>query len=85
MKKAKIFLTGLAVLAVVGGALAFKAKTLVKFATCDTIAKVCTSTPFFKFETTDPNGVHADYDLFNAPCKKINNVWTCTTLTIING
>jgi len=81
MKKAKIFLTGLAVLVIVGGALACRLRGLTTFATCDILTRACSLSPFRKAETTDPNGVHADYDLLNAPCKKINNVWTCTTLT----
>jgi hypothetical protein len=83
MKKAKIFLTGLAVLAVVGGALAFKAKHQFKYASiCDptVIPHVCTINPFLSFATT-LNGIwDANFDSFGAPCP--NGV--CKTKTVIS-
>jgi hypothetical protein len=87
MKKAKIFLTALTVLAVVGGALAFKVKTENVFAVCDTAVGKCILEPTTKFETTTTLGVHADYDLFGKDCISTipgGPLVTCTTLTIAN-
>jgi hypothetical protein len=70
MKKAKIFLTGLAVLAVVGGALAFKAKTQNWFAVCDTNVNphVCTLNSFQSFATTLNGIVPVNFDAYGKPC-----------------
>lgn len=84
MKKAKIFLTALTVLAVVGGALAFKAKQTKAFYQCDLDAnpKVCTINPsVYTFVTTTNDGTEIPYDEFNKPCVQIAGAWTCTTLT----
>jgi hypothetical protein len=84
MKKAKIFLTGLAVLAVVGGALAFKAKqSFVYYSICDTLAvpKVCTLGTLTTFATTQNGVFDATYAPFGTPCP--NNV--CKTKTIASN
>ena len=78
MKKARIFLTALAVVAVAGGAIAFKAKQLFWYAQCDIPNQVCTLHSFQTFVTTDQNGVYADFDVYGKPC--FNN--ECITLTV---
>lgn len=54
MKKAKIMLMAIAVLAVVGGALAFKATKFQKlpYGVCDLTAKVCSLNTIGLFSTT---------------------------------
>ena len=81
MKKARIFLTALAVLAVVGGSLAFKAKKQFWYAVCDIPNQVCTSLSFQSFATTLNGNEPATFDVYGKPC--INN--TCTTLTRISN
>ena len=81
MKKAKIFLTALSVLAVVGGALAFKAKTLNWFAVCDKAQGICTSLSFQSFATTAQGNIPATFDAYGKPCQIIDGNLTCTTLT----
>jgi hypothetical protein len=71
MKKAKIFLTALTVLAVVGGALAFKAKTANIFYTCDPAIGLCTIPVTTTFQTLGGSTV-VDYDVLNAICKPGN-------------
>ena len=67
MKKAKIMLSAIVVLAVVGGALAFKAKMNKQVYCSDQPAPHCTFTIFDR--TLSPVGV-ATYctDVYNAPC-----------------
>jgi hypothetical protein len=72
MKKAKIFLTALTVLTVVGGALAFKVKQPHVFYTCNIPQKLCNITFTTVFETVDPLGAHRDYDVLNAFCDENN-------------
>ena len=85
MKKAKLFLTVLAVLAVVGGAVAFKVKAPKLLYLCDTTAaqKVCTieNTTFTTFKTTATNapGIVYTAGKFEDPCVFLNGTWTCTT------
>ena len=88
MKKAKIFLTALTVLAVVGGAVAFKAKAPKEFAQCDLSVLNCkinvTTLPVNT--TLIDNGSNTiQYDLIDTDCKFSQplNRWTCTTLTTI--
>jgi hypothetical protein len=69
MKKAKIFLTALTVLAVVSGALAFKAKGLYAYYTCDRDVLLCTIPVTTTFRTTLGGTQLVSYDVFNAPCK----------------
>lgn len=82
MKKAKIFLTALTVLAVVGGALAFKAKTQREFAKCNVnaVPKICElQTTTFKYDFTPSGGFITEYDLLGNPCvQDASGVWTCT-------
>ncbi|MCS3800121.1 hypothetical protein [Niastella sp. OAS944] len=86
MKKAKIFLTALTVLAVVGGALAFKAKQPRQFAFCNTASGICELNTFttFTIKETQSGGAPADYDVLGHACvSTIPNgpLVTCTTLT----
>ena len=86
MKKAKIFLTALTVLAVVGGSLAFKAKTKRIFAErCDNILPVprCNQDTFTSFATTTDIGFTAAFDQVNAICKydAVNQSYYCSTFT----
>jgi hypothetical protein len=69
MKKARIFLTALAVLAIVGGALGFKAKTLYPYYACDPNVGYCTIPATFTFQTTLGGNIIVNYDELNAPCK----------------
>jgi hypothetical protein len=70
MKKAKIFLTGLAVLAVVGGALAFKAKQQFWYGSCDLASNphVCTLSSFQSFATTKGGIFDANFDVYGNAC-----------------
>jgi len=84
MKKAKIFLTALTVLAVVGGALAFKARVAKQFFACNTISGKCTLNPttLTRVTTTNIGGSKILYDRFNRDC--VNDPefgFVCTTLT----
>ena len=70
MKKAKIFLSALTVLAVVGGALAFKAKNQFVYYTAPAGAAFCTVPALTIFSTTVPTaavGTVITADLFGAP------------------
>jgi hypothetical protein len=75
MKKAKIFLTALTVLAIVGGALAFKARGLSTFGVCNTATNFCDLNTFQALQTTAGGTVQVQYDLSTKPC--INGI--CTT------
>ena len=68
MKKAKIFLTAMTVLAVVGGALAFKVKQSFDYYTCNIPAKKCSIFATNTFETTFQGTVQRDYNVLNAFC-----------------
>lgn len=69
MKKAKIFLTALTVLAVVGGALAFKAKTFNKFArACDIPQGICILQSFSSQATTLNGTLPADFVPYGKAC-----------------
>jgi hypothetical protein len=84
MKKAKIFLSSLTVLAISGGALAFKVKGENVFAVCDITVGKCVLNPTTKYETTTIIGAHAEYDLFGKDCISTipgGQLVTCTTLT----
>ena len=84
MKKAKIFLTALAVLAVVGGALAHKVKQPAIFArTCHIPTQTCILNTFQTFETTTDasSGVLVTYELFGAPCGENNYCETYVTIS----
>lgn len=86
MKKAKIYLTALTMLAVIGGALAFKAKVSKIFATCNTMVEKCIMDPFTTFQTTtQAGGFKVTYNEYNAPCvyDQLENKWTCTTRVTI--
>lgn len=86
MKKAKIFLTALTVLAVVGGAVAFKARTINTFATCNPANHICEITPFQSLAATTLVGQFAPYDLKGKQCKQTApGIFTCETLTFNNG
>lgn len=82
MKKAKIFLTALTVLAVVGGALAFKTKTFKQFGTCDLNDKVCSITVTNTQETTTLIGSFRPYDELNATCDEQNPCETFVKFSI---
>lgn len=86
MKKAKIFLTALAVLTVLGGALAFKAKTLRAFAKCNTNAnpRICElDETTYRYDITPVGGKVINYDLRNNLCVFDDILgWTCTTRVV---
>ena len=83
MKKAKIFLTALTVLTVVGGALAFKARQPHVFYTCDTSKDLCIIPFITTTETTTNVGTEKRfYDKFEAPCDANDQ---CTTLVTTAG
>jgi len=84
MKKAKIFLTALSVLAVVGGAFAFRAKQVATFArVCDIPSQTCILSTFTTTQTTtDIAPALTNYDLFGAPCKTGNKCATFTTTSL---
>jgi len=81
MKKAKIFLTALTVLTVVGGTLAFKAKGINTFArVCDIPSQTCILSTFTTTQiNTDQGPALTTYDLFGAPCKPGNKCLTFVT------
>lgn len=83
MKKAKIFLTALTVVAVAGGALAFKAKQVKSFYKCNTQSHFCEifSTTAISVTTTASGGAIAQYNEFGAPCTIVQGLETCTTRT----
>lgn len=84
MKKAKIFLTVLTVMAVVGGALAFKGNPK-KFArVCNLSNLKCQFQTFITEERTTNVGPTVPYDLLDAPCHIIDGVPTCITQTSID-
>jgi len=83
MKKAKIFLSALTVLAVVGSALAFKAKTGNIFAkVCNTSLHQCLIDTFHAQETTVSGATNANYDVLGAPCKPGN---ICRSKTVFDN
>lgn len=82
MKKAKIFLTVLTVLAVVGGGLAFKVKSFNKFCReCDLVQKMCILNCFMTQATTNNAISPANYAPYGKPCSSNAD---CTTLTTFN-
>jgi hypothetical protein len=88
MKKAKIFLTALTVLAIAGGAVAFKAKSPKPFYQCQQDIRKCRMNQIVLAvnTTTLDNGDNTiPYDEFNKDCKfnQTFGTWTCTTLTTI--
>jgi hypothetical protein len=86
MKKAKIFLTALTVLAVVGGALAFKLTPDQQIGKCDTSLPVpkCSLDPIFSTFATSPTGQVIEYDFVGNNCFKLpSGLYTCTTKTVI--
>ena len=72
MKKARIFLSALTVLAVLGGVFAFKAKTPATFYTCNITKSLCDIPVTTVQETTTLEGAFRTYDELNVPCD-INN------------
>jgi hypothetical protein len=74
MKKIKIMLSALAVLAVVGGALAFKAKNAQIW--CDSIQHFGNDCPLYDDHTLDANGTEQSY------CTTAANS-SCTVLSTI--
>jgi len=82
MKKAKIFLSALTVLAVAGSALAFKAKTGNIFARgCDIPSQLCILNTFLAQATTGLGVTNANFDILGAPCKPGN---LCKTKTVFD-
>ena len=72
MKKAKLMLTAIAVVTVVGGAFAFKAKTIRNFYSADTSGK-CTLLQQFQYDVAT-SGTTINYTTdqgSNAPCSAI--------------
>ena len=83
MKSLRMTLSAIAVFAVVGSALAFKAKTGNTFATCNLQTFKCTLQPFHSQERVDLiNGVQKNYDLFNNNCQPNG---TCITKTVFDN
>lgn len=85
MKKTKIFFTGLLMITIIGGVLAFKVKTLSVFATCNQANRKCENSPFISMAATTLNGQFAPFDLQGADCKQSGGIFTCFTLTHNNG
>lgn len=82
MKKAKIFLTALTVLAIAGGAIAFKARMPRLFAYCNVIDLKCDLSTFTSFEaTTVIGGTYVPYDELNRPCVFDQGIHTYTCKT----
>ncbi|MCS3800125.1 hypothetical protein [Niastella sp. OAS944] len=85
MKKAKIFLTALTVLAITGGGLAFKVTIPIRFAQCDLSSRICklNTLTTIGIKTTNIGGIIADYDILGKNCVFDPNVreFTCTTQT----
>jgi hypothetical protein len=86
MKKTKIFLTALTVLAVEGGALAFKLIPAGLIATCDTNPTVlkCVLEPTYTTFMTYHTGEIVDYDVYGKDCviDPESGNYTCTTRTV---
>jgi hypothetical protein len=91
MKKAKLMLTGIAILAVVGGALAFKAKTAFGFKYCySTTSGTCnlgdanykidaaTGTQYYYVVTNDVSKCNQS-PIPNCSGDQVNNITTSTT------
>jgi hypothetical protein len=85
MKKARIFLTALTVLAIAGGALAFKAKGLPReFAQCNTVNLKCEiNTITTNWATTEIGGFNISYNELGAPCALDQGTYTCTARVTI--
>jgi len=81
MKKAKIFLTALTVLAVVGGAVAFKAvKQPFQYYTCNTLNELC-EVPFIIATETTIGGIKlVPYAPYGTPCPA--PLYKCETFVI---
>jgi hypothetical protein len=88
MKKAKVMLSAIAVIAVIGGALAFKAsKTLtIGYYFCNSSSQCAYTTKLTKLITTAPLGnvtfitsgtVELDKNIVGSPCN--NSLVPCTT------
>ena len=87
MTKAKIFLTALTVLAIAGGALAFKARMPKLFAYCNVTKLKCDLSTFTTFEaTTVIAGIYVPYDELNKPCVFDQGIgtYTCKTQVTIS-
>jgi hypothetical protein len=81
MKKAKIMLMAIAVLAIVGGALAFKATQKFPYGVCDTVNGFCSLHQVSLNLTTVPSGgTITTVAPPTQPCSAINTV--CTTRVI---
>lgn len=85
MKKARVFLTALIVLAITGGILAFKAKGLPReFAQCNTVNLKCEiNTITTNLATTDIGGFKITYSELGAPCTLDQGNYTCTAQVTI--
>lgn len=85
MKKAKLFLTGLTVLTIVGGALAFNAKLPLTVYKCENpvLGGKCTipTSTYFNAITTTTGGTVVEGDILNKNCVLSAGVFTCTTRT----
>lgn len=87
MKKAKVLLTAITVLAVVGGAFAFKAKhnTITLYNVCNTSVPVFTcasGAKDFDNATTAASGTAVDHAPLGQPCP--NGDTDCTTFTTLD-
>jgi len=84
MKKAKIFLTVLIILALVGGVLAFKAKVPKLFGYCNTNSGGCDLNPFTSTsKTTNVGGNLVNFDEITKRCKYDAALLTSTCKTLI--
>jgi hypothetical protein len=84
MKKAKIFLTALTVLAVAAGVVAFKAKAPQVFGQCDLNTKKCTLNQIITPRNTTLTGPEIfPYDLTSKDCKQVGSIFTCETFTTL--
>jgi len=72
MKKAKIMLTAIIALSVVGGALAFKARSIAKVYVCPTTFGVAPTVTYLG-STTSPTGTPVYYTLTNTTCPSSNH------------
>lgn len=79
MKKAKFFLSALTVLAVVGGALAFKVTTSHDYFTCNIPEGKCNIFFTNTMETTADGVAPRDFDVLDAPCDATHPCHTLVT------
>ena len=75
MKKAKVILTAIVLLGVVGGALAFKARTTHKLYCTTTNSPICTFETLTTLTTVAPNSPNA----FETSCTTTSIEDACTT------